>query len=147
MLKSNEEVVKTVGEPKEEDRFTAVFQGTYLEWGTGNMVNSRWAYDRLRPSVDSAIQSDTRVNPAKEQKLLLPEGSFEIFLGHKELEILGNDPLMAEQQKGNVIEVYLDGKLHAVLRPGRMLFGEFPGVITVKATKATAILHMTAFPC
>jgi hypothetical protein len=148
--KQQEHVAKSAGPPKNEDRFTLVLTTHFLEWDTGATTDVRWAYDRLSPTgTGTCFQTQLRSNPGKKQKVTLPEddcSKFEIILGHKTPQLSGDDPLMQEQQKLNVIEIWDEEKQIGSIAPDRMMFGQFKGPLYFISTRTTAILSVTAFP-
>lgn len=149
-VKTREEVIRTAGAPKEEDRFTVVLNAHYLEWDTGNTHSTKWAYDRLIPTGQGPIQMDVRVNPGKKTELTFPgyeDGKFEILVAHKLPELrLDPEDLLSKQQRANELEVYVGDKLVTILKPDRMIFGLSRGPIFVQPTRSTSIAVLTAYP-
>jgi hypothetical protein len=146
-----EQFVQSKGKPKQinDDRFTLVFQAHYLEMLTGQTTIARWAYDRLHPSQDSCSQNNIRIQPGIKTPIPIPGdwGKFELLLAHKMPQMQADvDGPLAEQQKLNVIEIWDGEKMIAELKPDRMAFGHFKGPLFASSTRATAILHITAFP-
>lgn len=145
-----EQFVKTKGTPKtvKEDRFTMVVQGHYLDFETGSTTISRWAYDRKHASGLSCFQTNIKVQPATKSPILLPEdcGRYELLFGHKLPNMQGSNAILEEQQNLNAIQIWQDEKVIATIGADRMAFGQFVGPLFVSSTRATAILHITAFP-
>lgn len=148
--KQQEHIAKSAGTPQNEDRFTLVLSTHFLEWDTGAITDVRWAYDRLTPSGNgTCYQAALRANPGKKTKIILPDddcSNFELILGHKVPQMNGVDPLLAEQQRLNAIEIWDEEKQIGFIYPDRMMFGQFKGPLYFVATRATAILSVTAFP-
>lgn len=148
--KSQENIIHSAGSPKNEDRFTVVLSAHFLEWDTGTATDVRWAYDRLSPTGNgTCYQAVLRSNPGDKKEIVLPQGpisSHEILLGHKLPQLAHPDPLLEEQQKLNVIEIWDSEKVIALLQPNRMVFGQFKGPLYYVSTRATALLSVTAFP-
>lgn len=145
-----EQFVKSKGVPKSinEDRFTMVVQGHYLDFETGSTTISRWAYDRKHQSGLSCFQTNIKVQPGTKSPLVLPEGceQYELLLGHKLPNMQSSNPILEEQQNLNQIQIWQGEKVIATIGPDRMAFGQFYGPLFVSSTRATAILHLTAFP-
>lgn len=145
-----EQFVKSKGVPKSinEDRFTMVAQGHYLDFETGTTTISRWAYDRKHASALSCFQTSVKVQPGTKVPLTLPENceQYELLLGHKLPNMQSSNPILEEQQNLNEIQLWQGEKVIATIGPDRMAFGQFVGPLFVSATRATAILHITAFP-
>lgn len=148
--RQEEQFIKSNGVPKtiNEDRFTILLQGHYQEFETGQTTVARWAYDRLVPSENSAFQANMRVQPGVKTPLALPADcrKYELVLGHKLPQMLTKNEQLLEQQKLNAIELWDGEKVIQLIGPDRIAFGNYTGPLFVSATRATAILHITAFP-
>lgn len=77
-------------------------------------------------------------------------GQCELVLGHQLARLSAhseNADILLEAQKQNKIELLtMDGTVIGVIMSNRAWFGHFTGPIQARATKATAILHVTALP-
>jgi hypothetical protein len=148
--RAEEQFVQSSGVPKKinEDRFTILVQGHYQEFETGQTTIARWAYDRLVPSENSAFQANIRVQPGTKTAIPIPMdcSKYELLLGHKAPQMLAKDGLLADQQKLNEIEVWDGEKMIQTVGLDRIAFGRYTGPLFVSSTRATAILHITAFP-
>ena len=151
--KQQESVFRTVGAPKNDDRFTVVVSAHYLEFDTGATTDIRWAYDRLIPTGHgSCYQQIIRVNPGRKVEIVLPNvqtGACELLLGHKLPQLTANAELgefLAQEQQANLIEIWNSEKRIGVLGPDRMMFGQFDGPLFAVSTRTTTLLHITAAP-
>jgi hypothetical protein len=148
--RNEEQYLTTQGSPKtvNDDRFTLVVQGHYLEFETGQTTVARWACDRLVPSKHSSLQQNIKINPGEKKEILLPEpcGSYELLLGHKVPQLQQRNDLLETQQKLNTIEIYNESGLVGTIGPERMMYGQFSGKLYASSTRSTSILHISAFP-
>lgn len=151
--KQEEQVFRTVGSPKADDRFTVVLHTHYLEWDTGATTDTRWAYDRLIPTgKGSSYQNTIRVQPGSKIAIQIPNmdvDKCEIVLGHKMPQLTSNAELaetLAKEQKLNEIEIWDSEKQIGIIGPDRMMFGQFKGPLFAQCTRTTALLHITAAP-
>jgi hypothetical protein len=151
--KQEEQVFRTVGSPKADDRFTVVLHAHYLEWDTGATTDVRWAYDRLTPTgKGTCTQLTLRVQPGSPTAIVIPGldlDKCEVVLGHKMPQLSPKADLadsFAQEQRRNVIEIWDSEKMVGIIGPDRMMFGQFKGPLFAKCTRATALLHITAAP-
>jgi hypothetical protein len=148
--RKEEQFVQTKGVPKKinEDRFTILVQGHYQEFETGQTTIARWAYDRLVPAENSAFQANIRVQPGTKTPLPLPAdcSKYELALGHKAPQMASPDEQFKQQQALNQIQVWDGEKVIQNIGLDRIAFGQYTGPLFVSSTRATAILHITAFP-
>ena len=106
---------------------------------------------KAKTTARSTAKADhiaVKVQPATKSPILLPEdcGRYELLFGHKLPNMQGSNPILEEQQNLNVIQIWQDEKVIATIGADRMAFGQFVGPLFVSSTRATALLHITAFP-
>jgi hypothetical protein len=148
-----EHVIRSVGAPRQDDRFTFVLSAHYLEFSTGDSVDLRWAYDRLiDPKSGTCHQKTFRINPGSKTPIEIPGVDLEncdIILGHKK-PMMSTSPEMAqmieEQQSDNRIEIWCGEKMISHLAPDRISIGQFKGPLSASCTRTTALLHLTVVP-
>lgn len=137
--------------PKEQDRFSLVFQAHYQQWDADTVtcsVKSSRIVDEVKTPTKQIITISESIPYTLESKAYY-SNDFDLVL----INITGKDlnsRKIAEQAKSSYIEIYSeDNKLLDVVKPGRMRLTTMSSScskLKIKAVGLTAKITVFAFP-